>query len=228
VVLDELIRTASDGGLNNPRSEIISHIVSTITSICVRGRVYHKLRRVCVYPSACHSLIQPFQILNRPSTHFANYVSEHANYSEVSALIKMCLVVGSQSRHLTLNQLYVPEVIHIVMLVAADGPVKVRKTVYGIVLNLLQSLYVSRSDDVPATELLQILKDFTSSSTLQLFGLQRNPPTSQHTIWMSYNDKQYLDNLEQLAMFLSRIMEIASGSKGDFNHSVSPVFYLYC
>lgn len=204
--------------------------MSTITSICVRGRVYHKLRKVCVYPSAwekCRSLIQPFQALNRPSTHFANHVSQHANYGEVSALIKMCQVVGSQSRHLTLNQLYVPEVIHIVMLVAADGPAKVRKTVYGIVLNLLQSLYVSRSDDVPATELLQILKDFTSSLTFQLFGLQRDPPTSQHTVWMPYNDKQYLDNLEQLAMFLSRIMEIASGSKGDFNHIVSPVFYLY-
>lgn len=45
-VLDELIRTAADGGINNPRCETISHIVATITSISVRGRVYHKLRKV--------------------------------------------------------------------------------------------------------------------------------------------------------------------------------------
>lgn len=45
-VLDELIRTAADGGIDNPRCETISHIVATITSIGVRGRVYHKLRKV--------------------------------------------------------------------------------------------------------------------------------------------------------------------------------------
>lgn len=200
-VLDELIRTASDGGVNNPRSEIISHIVSTISSISVRGRVYHKLRKA----------------LNRPPTHLANNVSQHANYSEISTLVKMCLVVGSQSRQLPLNQLYVPEIMHIVMLVAADGPLQVRKSVNGVVLNLLQSLYVARTDDMPATELLQIIKDFTSPSTLQLFGLQRHFPTSKHTLWTPHNDKQYLDNLEQLAAFLSRILEIASGSKGLLN-----------
>lgn len=155
------------------------------------------------------------QALNRPPTHLANNVSEHANYSEVSTLVKLCLVVGSQSRQLTQNQLYVPEIVHIVMLVAADGPIQVRKSVYGIVLNLLQSLYVARTEDMPGTELLQIIKDYNSSQTLQLFGLQQFVPTSKHTLWTPQNDKQYLDNLEKLAAFLSRIMEIASGSRGD-------------
>lgn len=141
-------------------------------------------------------------------------MSEHANYSEISTLVKLCLVVGSQSRQLTQNQLYVPEIIHIIMLVAADGPIQVRKSVYGIVLNLLQSLYVVRTEDMPGTELLQIIKDYTSAETFQLFGLERHVRTSKHTLWIPQTDRQYLDNLEHLATFLARVMQIASGSRG--------------
>ncbi len=100
------------------------------------------------------------------------------------------------------------------MLVAADGSLLVRKSVYGVVLNLLQSFYVSRTEDMPGTELLQIIKDYASAETLQLFGLQRLVRTSKHTLWVPQGDRQYLDNLELLATFLARVMQIASGSKG--------------
>lgn len=129
-------------------------------------------------------------------------------------------MVGSQSRQLSLNQLYVPEIMHIVLLVAADGPIQARRSVYGIILNLLQSLYVSKSEDMPGTELLLIIKDFTSASTLKLFGLQRHAPTSKHTLWTPPNDRQHLENLEYLAAFLARIMEIASGSTGTSDYGL--------
>lgn len=77
---------------------------------------------------------------------------------------------------------------------------------------------------MPGTELLQIIKDFTLPPTLQLFGLQRQVPTSKHTLWTPQNDKQHLDNLEQLAAFLTRIVEIASGSKGIFDCVSSHLF----
>lgn len=144
-------------------------------------------------------------------------MSEHANYNEISVLIKLCLAVGSQSRQLTQNQLFVPEILHVAMLVAADGPIQVRKCVYGIILNLLQSLYVARPEDTPGTELHQVIKDYTSPDTLRLFGLSRPVPTAKHSIWNPPNDKHYLDNLETLAMFLAKTMDIASGSKGAYN-----------
>ena len=46
IVLDELVRTATDGGIGSPRCETISHIVATLSSINVRGRIYLKLRKV--------------------------------------------------------------------------------------------------------------------------------------------------------------------------------------
>ena len=46
IVLDELVRTATDGGIGTPRCEAISHIMATLSSINVRGRIYSKLRKV--------------------------------------------------------------------------------------------------------------------------------------------------------------------------------------
>ena len=46
IVLDELVRTATDGGIGTRRCETISHIVEMLSSINVRGRIYSKLRKV--------------------------------------------------------------------------------------------------------------------------------------------------------------------------------------
>ena len=46
IILDELVRTATDGGIGTRRCETTSHIVAALSSINVRGRIYSKLRKV--------------------------------------------------------------------------------------------------------------------------------------------------------------------------------------
>lgn len=47
IILDELVRAAIDGGgVETRRCETIANIISTITSIGVRGRLYSRLRKV--------------------------------------------------------------------------------------------------------------------------------------------------------------------------------------
>lgn len=46
IVLDELIRGAIDGGMGSTRCETIARIVSSLSSINVRGKLLSKLRRV--------------------------------------------------------------------------------------------------------------------------------------------------------------------------------------
>jgi hypothetical protein len=46
VVLDELMRSAVDGGVGSKRSEIITDTVGTLSSINVRGRLLSRLRKV--------------------------------------------------------------------------------------------------------------------------------------------------------------------------------------
>jgi hypothetical protein len=46
VILDELVRSATDSGVGTPRCEAIANIISSLSSISVRGRIYSKLRKV--------------------------------------------------------------------------------------------------------------------------------------------------------------------------------------
>ena len=46
VVLDELMRSAIDGGVGSKRCEVIARTVAALSSINVRGRILSKLRKV--------------------------------------------------------------------------------------------------------------------------------------------------------------------------------------
>jgi hypothetical protein len=144
----------------------------------------------------------------------SNTLPEHQNWNEISTLIRLALVVGSQSTHAGQSYLYVPEIIHLVSLVAGDGPSLVRKSVYGIIMNLLQSLYTSRPDDSTEPELMRLINDCTLPENLQLFGLRRETPTAEYSNVELCGEKASLDAHEKLTQLLLRIMTVTAGSKG--------------
>lgn len=139
---------------------------------------------------------------------------DNPNWSEVSALIRLTLIAGYQAKQLLHNQLYVPEIIHVVTLVAGFGSTIVRKSVYGIVMNLLQSLYLARTEDSPASELQQLITDYTQTDTLKLFGLLRTTPTSEYTSFEPPNDSVNIDYQERLVDLLARMLEVTAGTRG--------------
>ncbi|KAF8806096.1 hypothetical protein BYT27DRAFT_7141632 [Phlegmacium glaucopus] len=201
IILDELVRTATDGGVGTRRCETISHIVAALSSINVRGRIYSKLRKA----------------LSKVSAKPSNTLPEHQNWNEISTLIRLALVVGSQSTHSGQCYLYVPEIIHLVLLVAGDGPSLVRKSVYGIIMNLLQSLYISRPDDRIEPELMRLINDCTLPENLELFGLRRETPTAEYSNIEFNSEKASLDAQEELTRLLLRIMTVTAGSPGLLN-----------
>lgn len=105
---------------------------------------------------------------------------------------------------------------HLVSLVAGEGPALVRKSVYGIIMNLLQSLYISRPDDSTEPELMQLINDCTLPENLKSFGLQRGTPTSEYTNLEPADDKESLDINERLVQLLVRLLTVAAGSPGQF------------
>jgi neurofibromin 1 len=106
-----------------------------------------------------------------------------------------------------------------VTLTVGEGPALVRKSVYGIIINLLQALYLSRTDDISAPEVLRLIDDCSTPATLKLFGLMRETPTSEYTKYDAPSDKEHLDNMEAFVQLLMRIGEVASGSRGISNRS---------
>ena len=107
----------------------------------------------------------------------------------------------------------VPEVVHLVSLVAGEGPILVRKSAYGTIINLLQSLYIARPED-SESEIKQLLNDFTLPENLKLFGLQRETPTSPYTAVESVDEKSALDTHERLVQLLIRVLDTSAGNQG--------------
>ncbi|KAG6877669.1 hypothetical protein C0993_005168 [Termitomyces sp. T159_Od127] len=199
VVLEELLRTATEGGIGTRRCEAITHAIASLSSISVRGRIYHKLRK-----TVCKIFVaQPFNVL-----------TDHPNWNEIATLTRFSLVVAPSSGQAGCDQLYVPEIIHNVTLTAGCGVSLVRKSVYGIIMHLLQALYISRTEESVGPGLLELINECATPAKLRLFGLKRDTSTSEYTNWDPASDKETLDTLEELTQFLAKIMEVGSGSKG--------------
>ncbi|TFK24729.1 hypothetical protein FA15DRAFT_406917 [Coprinopsis marcescibilis] len=201
IILDELVRTAIDGGIGTRRCEVVSQIVATLSSISVRSRLYTKLRKA----------------LSRGPIKGVDTLTRHSNWNEIATSIRLISALGSSNKSPGPTQLFVPELCHLVTIVAAEGPSLVRKSVYGTVMNLLQGLYISRSDDLSGTELLQFIESCMTLNSLKLFGLTRETATSEYTSWDPTNDKEKLDHLEKLVELLLRMTDITSGSRGLLN-----------
>ena len=142
----------------------------------------------------------------------SNTLPEHEKWNEISTLIRLALVVGSQSTKFEQSYLYVPEIIHLVSLVAGEGHSFVRKSVYGMIINLLQSLYISRPDDTSEPEIMRLINDCTLPENLQLFGLRRETSTAEYSNVDSCGEKAFLDRQEKLLQLLLRIMTVAVGN----------------
>jgi len=107
----------------------------------------------------------------------------------------------------------VPEVVHLVSLVAGEGPILVRKSAYGTIINLLQSLYTARPED-GESEIKQLISDCSLPENLKLFGLQRERLTSEYAKLDTSDEKNALDIHESLVQLLIRVLDVSAGSQG--------------
>ncbi|KAJ3936091.1 MAG: hypothetical protein NXY57DRAFT_886591 [Lentinula lateritia] len=204
IIFDELIRSATDGGIGTHRCEIIAHSISAMSSssIAIRGRLFSKLRKAII----------------KASPRMPRIPSHNTGWPEVSTLIRIALIAGTETTHPLNNQLYVPEIVHIVTLVAGVGSTLIRKSVYGIIINLVQSLYLARLDEGSAPELLQHIEEMTTQEhVLNLFGLSRLTTTSEYTSFDVDKEKSIIYQQEKLTALLIRSMDVSSGSKGQLN-----------
>ncbi|KAJ7034157.1 hypothetical protein C8F04DRAFT_582650 [Mycena alexandri] len=202
VVIDELIRAATDGGVGSSRCETIGLLLASMTSISIRGKLIFKLRKSLTKTTG-----------GKPPRTLQDY----PNWSEIATLIRLSHIAGHQSQRPAHNLLYVPEILHLVTLTAAVGPALVRRSVYGSVINLLQAMHLGRSEDAPASELLGLLAEVETPETQRLFGLSRLTQSSEYVTCELAGDKQKVDAQEQLTALLARILELTAGSRGLLN-----------
>ncbi|KAJ7449155.1 hypothetical protein B0H11DRAFT_2332791 [Mycena galericulata] len=142
---------------------------------------------------------------------------EYPNWAEISTLVRLCHVASYQAQRPAHNLLYVPKILHLVTLTAGVGPSLVRKSVYGIVINLLQAMNIGRTEDAPASDLLQLLADCETAESQKLFGLERVTQSSEYVNFDVMGDIPKVDTQEKLTELLARFLEVTAGSRGLLN-----------
>ncbi|KAF7352223.1 Ras-GAP domain-containing protein [Mycena venus] len=173
-----------------------------MTSISVRAKLIFKLRKSLTKTTG-----------GKPPRTLQDY----PNWGEISTLVRLCHIAGYQTQRPNHNMLYVPEILHLVTLTSGVGPPLVRKSVYGSVINLLQAMYINRTEDAPASDFLGLLGDLETPESQRLFGLERLTQSSEYINYNVKGDKNKVDAQEKLTMLLARILEVTAGSRGLLN-----------
>ncbi|KAL7282669.1 hypothetical protein ACG7TL_004142 [Trametes sanguinea] len=202
LIMDELMRAAVDGGMGSLRCEKVAETMTVLNSINVRGRVLARLRKV----------------IGKTSIKPTRNLADNVHWNEIACLARLLLVLNNSAKNTVQIQLFIPEIVHLVTLIAATGQLYVRCTVYALVTHMLHALYSLRLTDATASPEIQVLIDECNQPEgMRLFGLCKATPTSEFTLYDPPNGKAVIDDLEALTRLLLRIMEAVAASKGLLN-----------
>lgn len=194
IFMDELMKTALSYGTNEETLDIITPVVVSIGTVTLRGKILSRLRKA----------------LNRSSLRPTRYLYDNAVWSEICILLQLCLALsfdcGVQS------QLFLPEVFHIVTMLANTGEQSIRMLVYKLLVNTIHAVCTSFDlDDAKLVKLRSNL-DLLCEPRGDIFS---SPPTSARdgaSISTAQDSGPTLAATENLAVILYDICSIAAPS----------------
>lgn len=100
-------------------------------------------------------------------------LTEHGCWNEISVLIRFTLMLSFNNRLQVLQ--FLPEIFHCVSIVVATGPVLIRSSVHGIVINVIQSMVTSQELSPGNLQAMKfLLNELYEPKTKLLFGLGRS------------------------------------------------------
>lgn len=188
IFLEEVVKAALAVGPDDELTQALTSTVIAIGTITLRGKVISRLRKA----------------LNRSVLRPTRHLPENAVWDEICILLQFCLALsfdcGVQS------QLYMPEIFHIVTMLANTGPANVRSSVQRLLINSLHAACTSFKLDDHALSKLRGILDLISDPKNQ-YLLQ--DATSAATTHDGY---QALAATEQLATLLFNACTIAAPS----------------
>ncbi|KAL2160267.1 hypothetical protein VTH06DRAFT_1440 [Thermothelomyces fergusii] len=125
IFLDEIIKAALGLGLEDEQTETLTSIARAIGTITLRGKVITRLRKA----------------MNRSSQRTTRYLPDNAVWNEICVLLQFCQVLSFDSA--IQAQMYMPEIFHIVTMLANTGMPDVRAAVQRLLINTIHSACTS-------------------------------------------------------------------------------------
>ncbi|GKT86824.1 neurofibromin [Colletotrichum tofieldiae] len=194
IFLEELMRTALSFSFSEEPMEALSSIVSGMGSITLRGKVISRLRKA----------------LNRSSLRPTKYLPDNAVWGEICVLLHFCLSLSFDNG--VQSQLYLPEIFHIVTILANTGAPEVRLLVHRLLVNTVHAACTSFSLDDTRFNKLRGALDFLSEPRSEIFSAP--PPFLRDGASMSTTQDAgpSLTATENLAAVLFEVCSVAAPS----------------
>jgi neurofibromin 1 len=152
IFLEEVIKTALNIGFNDEQTEMLASIVNAMGTMTIRGKIIARLRKA----------------LNRSSLRPTKYLPENAVWSEICVLLQFCVALSFDSG--VQSQLYLPEIFHIVTMLANTGSPEIRQTVHRLLINSIHSACTSFNLDEARLNKLRATLDSLCDSRSEIFS----------------------------------------------------------
>jgi hypothetical protein len=111
-------------------------------------------------------------------------------------------------------QMFVPELIHAIVIIACHGPAVLRKTLHDLTSNLVGALHLARSEDHEAASALAVIQDeLLTPDVLALFGLSHSaiPGGFEADVVQAMD---HIASVSELVSLLNRLIEHAAMGQG--------------
>lgn len=207
------MRIGIDAGAGSEKAECTADILVSMGGTMVRGRVIARLRKVCAAAASAQKLGADAQVIASTYLRPSPTLTDNVAWPEICALSRMVLALSFNPASALDAQLFLPELCHIITVMLGSGPLLVRQTVYGIAVNLLQSLSSSRSTgETDTTNLQRLWKTLQGKEMIRCFGLAINGTSFE---LVKIEEDKLLGNVEEVTKFLGEVVVSAAVSIGE-------------
>ncbi|TWU75590.1 Ras GTPase activating protein ira2 [Metarhizium rileyi] len=194
IFIEELIKAGLGYGNRADTLEILSSVMVGLGTVTLRGRIISRLRKA----------------LNRSSLRPTRYLQDNSVWDEICILLQFCLGLSFDSR--VQSQMFLPEIFHIVSMLANTGESEVRLLVYKLLINSIHAICVSLSvDDAKLTRLRSIL-DILGDPKGDIFTPPASLSRDVASVSTSFDPGPALTSTENLTSILFEVCLIAAPS----------------
>lgn len=191
IFMEELTKAAIGFGVNDEPLESLASIVAGVGTITLRAKIISRLRKA----------------LNRTSFRPTKHLPDNAVWAEICVLLHFCLTLSFDNG--VQSQLYLPEIFHIVTMLANTGTVEVRVLVHRLLVNTVHAACTSFVIDDSRSNKLRASLDVLSETKNDSFPTSLRDAASMST---THDSGHILAATETLATTLFELCSLAAPS----------------
>ncbi|KAH7101725.1 hypothetical protein BKA62DRAFT_794260 [Auriculariales sp. MPI-PUGE-AT-0066] len=201
IVLDECIAVATSAGIGSRTCTVIADTLVSLCSLHTRGKIISHLRKS----------------FSRHSAVNCKTLQEESAWHQLAALARLTLVSFHHGRFPYHIQMFVPELVHAIVVVSCHSSGLLRKTMHDLTANLVAALQLARADDFEAVSALSAIgEELLTPEVRELFGLRQSAVSDgpEVDIWTA---QDHVRSINGLVPLLNRVIEHAATGQSPAN-----------